>query len=83
VQVAQVDVRELRTELVAQLLAGAGCHVTQRADHPGGIASQARQPVGAQDDQAHDGEHEELHRPDVEHVASVGPNADGAAVRGV
>jgi hypothetical protein len=82
VERADVEVAELRAELVAQLVARALGQVAQGAEHPAGVLGQLRQPVRAEHDQGHNQQYADLERAQIEeHALRVTPGDDLSRVK--
>jgi len=67
VQVADVEILELRSELLTQLILGVAGDVAEITQHSGSLAREVRQLLGAEQDDGDDHQHQELGRVDVEH----------------
>jgi hypothetical protein len=68
VEVAQLEVGELRPELVAQLVAGGVGEVAGLADHLPGLASQVGQPVRTEHEHRDERDDRHLRQSDPEHA---------------
>jgi hypothetical protein len=79
VQVADVEVGELRAQLVAQVVLCVVDHLTDLAQQLARSTGELRQPVGAEDQYGDDRDHDELERPYAEHVPTSPNTVKGTA----
>ena len=70
-QVLEVEVGELRAELVGDLRAGRRRHLLELPDEAPGLAGDVGQSVRSEDEQRDQGQHGELRQPDVKHWSSL------------
>ena len=80
IEVVQVEVGELRTQLAAELAPCVGSHLPDGADHPAGLLRELRQLVGPEDEKGRDDQDHELGQADVEHQSNL-PRVAGLVCR--